>query len=148
LCEEPCYLIDQPILSLYDSIANVAVPVGIIALANVVLVVRVLWQKRNRPDAWRRQRKLTIQLLLMAALFIIMWFPVTINGLIYTYTLLPMSGFLQWEYFLFLPSVLTMIIPIILVPLLPDFRKVVLKWHNNTIVPEINNIGRLPNVEI
>jgi hypothetical protein len=117
LCEEPCYLIDQPILSLYDSIANVAVPVGIIALANVVLVVRVLWQKRNRPDAWRRQRKLTIQLLLMAALFIIMWFPLTI-------------------------------IPIVLVPLLPDFRKVVLKWHNNTIVPEINNIGRLPNVEI
>jgi hypothetical protein len=41
-----------------------------------------------------------------------------------------------------------MIIPIVLVPLLPDFRKVVLKWHNNTIVPEINNIGRLPNVEI
>jgi hypothetical protein len=148
LCEQPCYLTDQPVLALYDSIGNVAVPVGIIALTNIALIVRVLWQKRNRPDAWRRQRKLTIQLLLMAALFIIMWLPVTINDMIYTYTLSPMSGFLQWKYFLFLPIILTMIIPIVLVPLLPDFRKVVLKWHNNTIVPEINNIGRLPNVEI
>jgi hypothetical protein len=148
LCEQPCYLTDQPVLALYDSIGNVAVPVGIIALTNIALIVRVLWQKRNRPDAWRRQRKLTIQLLLMAALFIIMWFPLTINGLIYTYTLLPMSGFLQWKYFLFLPNILTMIIPIILLPLLPNLRQTVFIWRNIAVAPEPNNIRRLPNAEI
>jgi hypothetical protein len=132
---------------MYGTIADVVVPTGVITLANVALTIRVLWQKRNQQEAWRRQKKLTIQLLSISVLYIVFWFPLTINGLIYTYTSSPLLGDLQWKYFLFLPSVLAMIIPFVLVPHLSDFERIVFKWRGATVTPEINNIRRLPNVQ-
>jgi uncharacterized iron-regulated membrane protein len=126
---------------------NIALQILIIALANIFLVGRVLWQKRNRQEIWRRQRKLTRQLLIIAVLYILFWFPLTIDGLIYNFTLSPIAGDLQWKYFFFLPSVLAMVSPFVLLLFLPDFRKVVFKFQGTTVTPAINHIPRVPNGE-
>jgi hypothetical protein len=118
----------------------------VITVANVILIGRVLWQKRNQQEAWRRQRKLTIQLLSIAALYIVMWLPLTINGIMYTCSGSDILGNLQGEYFLFLPAVLTTLIPFVFLPFLSDFKKTVFKWREITVAPSTINMPRPPNV--
>jgi hypothetical protein len=107
----------------------------IIALANGFLIGRILWQKRHWQRAGHRQRKLTIQLSSVAALYIIFWSPLTINGLICTFTSSSTSLELQGEYFLFLPYMVVMFLPLVSLPLLPDFKKALVKKRQPTVEP-------------
>ncbi|UJR31083.1 hypothetical protein I4U23_018591 [Adineta vaga] len=81
-CGIPCYLFSNPVLATYDLIADIVVPVLVVAIANVSLIIRVIWQKRQHQVSWHRQRKLTRQLVTIAILYILFWFPLTFNGLI------------------------------------------------------------------
>ncbi|CAF1362395.1 unnamed protein product [Adineta ricciae] len=139
LCRLPCYVYSQPTASLYDFVVNTFIPLTIITVANVVLIVRVLWQKRKRQRDWKRKWKLSAYLILLAVFFMITWCPGTINSLIYLYTLSPVSENLQMKYFFFLPSLLEMILSIISVFFLPDFTKTVFRFRRRTVKPHIVN---------
>ena len=75
----PCYL-NHPVLGIVDSVVNNIVPVIIICVFNFILVIRVYCQKRRlQPmNVWRKQRKMTVQLLCTCSLYLIPNIPLSI----------------------------------------------------------------------
>jgi hypothetical protein len=75
----PCMLID-PILGKWDTICHQIIPTFIIVISSSSLLLRVLRQKTrlNRLIDWRKQRKMTIQLLFISVLYLLFNFPRTI----------------------------------------------------------------------
>lgn len=56
----------------------------VIIVANILLIARVIRQKLRVPGGihWRKQRRMTLQLLSISILFLISWLPSLIIGLI------------------------------------------------------------------
>ena len=79
-----CYLVYDKVLGTFDWSFNNGLPMLINALANALLVIRVIRQKRQqqRPVTWKQQRRMTVQLFCISSLYIIGWGPSLIVGLI------------------------------------------------------------------
>lgn len=115
---------------------NIVTPVMIIVIANILLIVRVLWTKRNRQQSWRRDRKVVIRLLSIALIYIIFWLPLTFNGLVLTFTGSETSLNLQMNYFFFGVYMVPILIPYAASSLLKTLkRKIVRQRENRRIVP-------------
>jgi hypothetical protein len=67
----------HPILSKWDTVCHQIIPTLIIVIFSISLLIRVLRQKLrlNRSIEWRQQRKITIQLLSISALYFLFNFP-------------------------------------------------------------------------
>lgn len=78
-----CYLIYNRTLALYDWIGHNGLPTVIIIVANVLLIIRVIKKKHQhqQPMNWRKQRRMTVQLLSISLLFLIAWLPSLIIGI-------------------------------------------------------------------
>ena len=72
-CVTPCYLWVSVAMALYEQIAHGIAPMCLISFFNLLLIVRVLRQKRRmgRQLIWAKNRKMTVQLLSICALFFI-----------------------------------------------------------------------------
>ncbi|CAF1031272.1 unnamed protein product [Adineta ricciae] len=72
--------LSNPVLYKYNTIAHQFLPVTLIIILNIALLFRVLWQKSrlNRSVEWRKQRKMTIQLLSASILYFIFMGPRTL----------------------------------------------------------------------
>ena len=75
----PCYL-DHPVLGIIDSIVNNILPVIVIVLFSFILVIRVYCEKRRlrQQNVWRRQRKMSIQLVCCSVLYLIPNLPLNV----------------------------------------------------------------------
>jgi hypothetical protein len=83
ICNEyPCYQ-DDTILGMWDFIVNNIVPSLLTAFLSVALLIRVIQQKRrlNQQIHWRKQRKMTIQLVSISVLNIIFNIPLNLVSL-------------------------------------------------------------------
>ncbi|CAF4068782.1 unnamed protein product [Rotaria sordida] len=69
-----------PFFYKYNTISHQFVPVGLIIILNIALFLRVIWQKTrmNRSVEWRKQRKMTTQLLSASILYFIFMGPRTL----------------------------------------------------------------------
>ncbi|CAF4357777.1 unnamed protein product, partial [Adineta steineri] len=69
--EYPCYL-SIPLLGIWDTVINSIIPTAIITIFSIIVLARVYIQKRhlNQANRWRRQRKMTIQLLSICILYL------------------------------------------------------------------------------
>jgi hypothetical protein len=88
LCGQPCYLTtNNGVFGSFDFSFNILVPIVIIVLANFTLIFRVVYGKytRHQPIIWRRQRKLTLQMVSISILYVIFWFPSTLTQLVEIY---------------------------------------------------------------
>ncbi|CAF3408120.1 unnamed protein product, partial [Rotaria sp. Silwood2] len=67
----PCYLL-EPVIGIWDSGINGYLPNLIVIVANIALIVRVAVQKRRRRQGvqWRKHRRMIIQMLSIAGLYI------------------------------------------------------------------------------
>ncbi len=67
----------HPINLTYDTICHQIIPTLIIVIFSISLLIRVLRRKTrlNRLIEWRQQRKMTIQLLSISALYFLLNFP-------------------------------------------------------------------------
>ncbi|UJR12049.1 hypothetical protein I4U23_016227 [Adineta vaga] len=139
LCLLPCFIYSEPTVALYDFVMHTIMPLSIITVANVALIVRVLMQKKNQQRDWQRKWKLAIYLILIAIFFMITWYPLAINSIIYMYTSSSVSTNLQMKYFFSLPSLLEMILPIVSLFFLPNFKKTVFRFRQITIIPQAFN---------
>lgn len=78
MCPSPCYS-NNFILNNIDWGVNYICPVFLIVLANIVLIFRVIYSmqklRRRHSNNWKRQRKLTLQLLSFSLLYIFGWGP-------------------------------------------------------------------------
>ncbi|CAF2645091.1 unnamed protein product [Rotaria sp. Silwood2] len=134
-CEIPCYLMDQKILTTYDFIADVVFPICAIATANISLIFRIVWQKRRHQAVWRRQYKLARQLIFIAVIYTVFWFPLTFNGLIITFAPSAILQSIQVDYFFFLLHMVPSLLPFISLTCLSNFMKTILNKSQTTIVP-------------
>jgi len=86
-CPSPCYA-DNITLYSIDWIVNTISPIVIIILANLGLVIRLVHSMRKirsqRRLIWKRQKKLTIQLLTFSSLHTIVWTPSTVIAILQT----------------------------------------------------------------
>ena len=85
VCSSPCYRYEI-VLSQIDWALNFVSPIIILIIANIALVSRVIYSmdKFRRPQtrAWKKRRKLILQLLSIALLYIIGWGPGTILSIV------------------------------------------------------------------
>jgi hypothetical protein len=72
-CVAACFLWTNNIMAYYELIVNGFIPVCMVAIFSVALLVRILWKKQQmgRQMTWRKNRKMTIQLLRVAVMFLI-----------------------------------------------------------------------------
>ena len=89
-CPEACYY-NNIILFSVDWITNYISPVCIIVLANITLICRVMFSMhklhRRQSNTWKRQSKLSLQLLSLSSLYALGWTPATCVSLIQMYFL-------------------------------------------------------------
>ena len=129
-------MVDQPTLAIYDFLANIVFPVSVITLANVILIIRIVRQKRARNQTrWSRQRKLALQLLYVAVIFIIFWIPLTVNGLILTFTSSEIALDLQANYFFFFVYMVPILLPFVSLSYLPQFCRKLFSRRPRRIQP-------------
>jgi len=78
----PCYQADS-FIGKWEFIVNNIVPSLLVAFMSIALLIRVVKQKRrlNRPNQWRKQRKMTIQLVSLSVLTVVFNIPLNIVSL-------------------------------------------------------------------
>jgi hypothetical protein len=117
-----CYLLFNKVLGTYDWSANNGLPMVVNALANVLLIVRVIRQKRRqqRPLTWKQQRRMTIQLFCISSLYLIAWSPCLLVGVVQIVGYPTFLAQIQTDYFLDLIYVVCLFLPWVCLGLLPE----------------------------
>jgi hypothetical protein len=130
LCNDsPCYLNDH-ILGVLDSVINNIIPVIIMSFASLVFLIRVYYQKRrlHQANIWRKQRKMTIQLLCFCTLYLIPNIPQNVFIFAQLCGLSKNIGVQIQLYFDFLCYFVTLLYPFVCLGSLTDLRKKI-KWR-------------------
>jgi len=130
ICDDyPCYLND-PIVGIWDSVVNNIIPVIIISIFSLILPIRVWHQKRrlNRRNLWRRQRKMTLQLLCYCILYLIPNLPLNIFIFAQICGLSQNVGVQAQLYFAFLFYFITLLYPFVCLGSVSELRKKI-KWQ-------------------
>ena len=117
-----CYLVSNKVLGTFDWSMNNGLPMIINALANVLLVVRVIRQKyrQQRSISWRQQRRMTVQLSCISSLYLIAWLPCLTVGLVQILGYPTFMAPIQTDYFLDLIYVVCLFLPWVCLGLLPE----------------------------
>ncbi|CAF1080617.1 unnamed protein product [Adineta steineri] len=140
VCIYPC-LYDNYILSMWDFFAHQIVPIAIITLCSIGLVIRVLWQKHRMRQMihWRKYRKMTIQALSIAFLYLIILLPYTIVYIIRNIFFVSNSIINQlYIYTVFLSYFVIPLYPFVCAFSLPELQikmKNILKLPTTRIMP-------------
>lgn len=71
-CVAACFLWTNSTMAFYELITNGFIPVCLIAVFSLALLIRVLWRKRQmgRQMTWKKNRKMTVQLLGISTTFL------------------------------------------------------------------------------
>ncbi|CAF0728748.1 unnamed protein product [Adineta steineri] len=117
-----CYLVFNKFLGIFDWGFNNGLPMVINALANIMLIVRVVQQKRRqqRPVTWKQQRRMTVQLFCISSLYLVIWSPSLIVGLVQILGFPTFLAEVQTEYFVFILDTICLFLPWICIGLLPE----------------------------
>ncbi|CAF1031704.1 unnamed protein product [Adineta steineri] len=85
-CFGACYLYDEMIGTI-DWIVSSFIPIVLTVIFNIILLLRVIYRKykMKRGNTWRTTRKLSIQLFSISFLFLSIYLPLIIFGLIRTW---------------------------------------------------------------
>ena len=126
-CPSPCYTSDNVLFNV-DWIFNTALPLVVMIVANIILIIRVIHSmrktRRRQSLTWKRQRKLTFQLLALSSLYIVGWLPSTILSIIQS-LLIPtlLDDFPQLDYLNFISYFVCPLQPFICLMGLPELLK-------------------------
>jgi hypothetical protein len=125
-----------PSVALFFRIAHNFVPVSIVTSFTLMLIVRVIKQKRqvqNNRFNWRRHRRMIIQLLTFASLFLILTLPSFIVGIVQNCCLPTFAATLQISYFTLLIRFSTILMPFMCLSLLPEIWTKLLLCKNTQV---------------
>ena len=141
-----CYLVYDKILATLDWSLNNGLPIIVISLANVTLIYRVIRRKRrvNGNIPWRKQRRMTIQLLSISCLYFFGWLPSLTIGLIqqlYSSTFL--SDF-QVTYAFDLMYFICLLLPWIYFRLYPQFNQ----WFIQILFKRFTNTNTVRPINV
>lgn len=128
-CGSPCYY-GEKVLSQFEFIFDLFLPVLIITSANVTLVIRVIYGKIARQQAvnWRRHGKMVLQLWMISSLYMGFWLPATIKLFIqYTFDpsfMVDQEDTMQWTTY-FIPLLLPLICLVAIPELLNKIKSII-----------------------
>lgn len=124
-----CYLINSKILGTFDWMCNNGLPIVVIILANVVLVIRVVRQKHRHHQlvTWRKQRRMTLQLLSISCLYFFTWLPNLCIGFVQQLFIPDFLVDIQLDYIFDLTYLISLLLPWIYVGVFPQFTHWFLK---------------------
>ena len=113
----PCYL-TIGWLAMWDTVVNGMIPTFLIAIFNVALLIRVLWQKQRHRQDWKKCRRMTFQLLSISVLYLSINLPVEIIVTV------QLAGYSEWDsqkelYLLFFCSLIQWLLPFVCLTCLP-----------------------------
>ena len=76
VCFSPCIL-ENSLVHAFETLLNNLMPNLLIIVFSLTLLLRIIWQKHRvrQPMLWRKHRKMTIQLLSIAAVYLVVTFP-------------------------------------------------------------------------
>ncbi|CAF3254504.1 unnamed protein product [Rotaria sp. Silwood2] len=126
-CLWPCFYMDK-ILPAIEAIVNVGLPFVIIPIASISLFIRVLWQKRSmqlQAYKWKRDRKMTLQLLSITLLYLILWMPLNMALVINVFWLPDFLIEEQVNYIYLMPFIVQLLYPFIALLSYPEL------WRKN-----------------
>jgi len=140
-----CYLVYNKLLSSFAWAINNGLPTVIIFLANALLVIRVVQQKRRRQQliSWRKQRRMTLQLLAISSLYMIAWIPSLIVGVGQRVISPTFLAQIQLDYLLDLIYIVCLYLPWVCYGSFPECNKWISKKLRprhvirNTVVPTL-----------
>lgn len=120
-----CYLKYNKFLGTYDWVVNNGFPMVVDALANVILIIRVIVKKHSnqRAASWRQHRNMVKQLFGVSSLFIIGWTPSLIVGLIQIFVDPNFLAEINSDYFLDLCYIPCLFLPWMCIGLIPELKK-------------------------
>ena len=120
-----CYLLNDRILGPFDWLVNVGSPMVINAIANALLILRVIRQKhQQRRLRWGQQRRLTLQLFCLSIIYFIGWTPSLFVGVVQILGHPTFLTEIQTDYFIELANTICLFLPWICLGFLPDL----LRW--------------------
>ena len=124
-----CYLVYSTALGVFDWAAHSALPVVLIPVANVILIIRVVWQKHRcqQPILWRKQRRMTVQLACISCLYLIAWLPCTTVAVIQQFITSSFINDIQTDYLFSLTYLVSLLTPYVCFGMLPQLNKWVWK---------------------
>ncbi|CAF2628752.1 unnamed protein product [Rotaria sp. Silwood2] len=138
----PCYQTD-PFLAMWDVLLNGVIPTFVIGLFSLILLRRVIQQKRTvgcRLE-WKRYRKLTLQLLSVASLHFFFDFPLTLVRFV------QLTGHRGWaieieSVFFFTSYFVLLLQPFVTLNSIPNigkkFKKLMSRQRRSTAIPLTN----------
>ncbi|CAF1419839.1 unnamed protein product [Adineta steineri] len=134
----PCYL-TVPVLAIWDNIVHSLICTFLIAIFNVTLLIRIIWQKRHQRPNWKKYRKMVVQLLSISAVYLCFN---TAPSIIVT---VQMVGYPDWgadvyNYFFFFTTSIQFLVPFICLLHLPNkLRKIrkLITGNRRRIMPGI-----------
>lgn len=138
-CGGPCYLFEKW-ASIFDTILNLALPLFICTITNILLLIRVLRQKHRmrQQQIWKKNKRLIIQLLSIVILHNIVWFPTIISLLIILFSpvTFPILINMTLDLYPYGYYMVAMLCPFISIIGLPELW---LHYFNNVIQPTNTN---------
>ncbi|CAF1153549.1 unnamed protein product [Adineta steineri] len=120
-----CYMVYNPPLATYDWGVDNGLPIVVITIANVALLVRVIRQKLRRQGtvSWKKQRRMTVQLLSISLLYFIAWLPGIVVAVIQQLFIPGFLAEIQVEYIFYLTYMICLFVPWVCLGLFPEFIK-------------------------
>lgn len=109
-------------------------PVLIIFFANLFLILRVIHQKRRHRTSWNRNRKLTIQLIGIAFIYILFWFPLSFNAFFSIFMPSLYSQQIQTNYFIFIVYLVPICLPFVFFISVPELKRKFFKRQQRRVI--------------
>jgi hypothetical protein len=117
-----------------DWVVNGCLNVMLSVLATLVIIIRVLSQKRRvatQRSIWQRSRRIIIQLVVLSVSYMIVWLPCVICFVITLFTPVPFLSALYSAYLSYYQYVSSLLCPFVCLISSPEIRQA---FRNNRII--------------
>jgi hypothetical protein len=138
ICGVPCYYIEKSV-GQFNVVFNIAIPLLVILIANVVLIIRVSYEKISRHQTinWRSHRKMIFQLWTISSVYLAFWLPLMMTKFIQI-TFIPSFMIDHLDTIIFVVYFVPLFLPMVCLSILPGLVKKLIKCIQK---PKLNRIG-------
>ncbi|CAF0995375.1 unnamed protein product [Rotaria sordida] len=121
----PCIYYYVNIIAIWELVCHQIIPIFIIIIFSLTLLIRVLCQKAHlhRSIQWRKQRKMTIQLLSVSILYIVFSAPGVFLNIFYAFGISRTVGAEFMSYAYFFSYYIVFLFPFVCLGTLPELKK-------------------------
>ena len=130
LCGGACYIYSNPSLAAFDALFHYGTPILIVFFVNLLLCLRIIWQKikHRRAIGWRRQKWRIVQLTFISVLNLILVSPSVVVSIIQVIWSPTFAFDIQLNYLYYIGYFVNQFLPFVIVSSLPKMHKETKQW--------------------